>query len=279
MILYDHPLSSYAQKVKIALPEKGVAFERLLPEDFGTGRQDTAFASLNPRTEVPVLVLDDGTAIFESTVILEYVEDRWPEPPLLPTDPRDAAARITEDTQYEAVNWGFGELLWFRRAEEALAETLKAAAVRDTARLQKWLAERLGGADWFGGATFGWADAAAAPMVNRSVHYNLGPISGSPLVRWRSRLLERESIIQTFAEFDAAAAAMTQSADFYRTGGRRREYRDHRLEWMIRSGGIEVVLAGLRDDTSASPGPAPHRKITLCMLDGRFVRPPSCVAR
>ncbi len=42
---------------------------------------------------------------------------------------------------------------------------------------------------------------------------------------------------------------MAAAADFYRTGGRRREYRDHRLEWMIRSGGIEVVLAGLREDT------------------------------
>jgi stringent starvation protein A len=53
MILYDHPLSSYAQKVKIALREKGLAFERTLPDDFGTGRQDTAFAAANPRAEVP----------------------------------------------------------------------------------------------------------------------------------------------------------------------------------------------------------------------------------
>jgi RNA polymerase-associated protein len=42
--------------VKIALREKGVAFERVLPEDFGTGRRDIAFAIANPRTEVPVLL-------------------------------------------------------------------------------------------------------------------------------------------------------------------------------------------------------------------------------
>lgn len=120
MILYDHPLSSYAQKVKIALREKGVAFERVLPDGFGTGRQDTPFAAANPRTEVPVLI-DGETSIFESTVILEYIEERWPEPPLLPAEPAERAkARLTEevcDTQYEAVNWGYGELLWFRRAE------------------------------------------------------------------------------------------------------------------------------------------------------------------
>ncbi len=77
MILYDHPLSSYAQKVKIALREKGVAFERMLPDGFGTGRRDTDFAAANPRGEVPVLLPDGGMPIFESTVILEYIEDRW----------------------------------------------------------------------------------------------------------------------------------------------------------------------------------------------------------
>ena len=40
---------------------------------------------------------------------------------------------------------------------------------RDAAALQQWLSDRLGEADWFGGETFGWADAAMAPMVNRSV--------------------------------------------------------------------------------------------------------------
>jgi RNA polymerase-associated protein len=253
MILYDHPLSSYAQKVKIALREKRVAFERILPDDFGTGSRDTAFATANPRAEIPVLLPDGEAPIFESTVIMEYIEERWPEPPLLPADPpARAQARMTEevcDTQYEAVNWGFGELLWFRRAEGEVLETLREAARRDTAALQHWLAGRLGDADWFGGAGFGWADAAVAPMVNRSVHYGFGPDPHSALGRWHNRLRERKAVAETFAEFDAAASRMQAAADFYRTGGRRREYRDHRLEWMIRSGGIDVVLAGLRENT------------------------------
>lgn len=251
MILYDHPLSSFAQKVKIALREKGIAFSRELPEDFGLARADTAFTRANPRREVPVLLVEANVPIFESTIILEYIEERWPTPPLLPADPLERAkARMTEDvcdTQYEAVNWGFGELLWFRRAEGELADQMRAVAVRETETLQAWLSARLGTADWFGGTAFGWADAAVAPMVNRSVHYGLGPAPGSPLGRWHARLRERPSVAETFAEFDAAAARMAEAADFYRTGGRRREYRDHRLEWIIRAGGIEVVLAGLRD--------------------------------
>lgn len=229
-----------------------------LPEDLSTGRTNTPFAAANPRAEVPVLI--DGPArVFESTVIMEYIEERWPDPPLLPRKPETrAAARMTEDvcdTHYEAVNWGFGKVLWFRRATGEVADRLKAQAARQTRVLQDWLSERLGGADWFGGDRFGWADAAAAPMVNRSVHYGLGPPAGSPIARWHARLRERPSVAETFAEFDAAASRRSASADAYASGARWREYRDHRLEWMVKSGGIEVVLAGLRDHTIRFPWP------------------------
>ncbi|MDP4024176.1 glutathione S-transferase family protein [Methylobacterium sp. NEAU 140] len=258
MLLYDHPLSSYAQKIRIALREKGVPFTAELPESFGTGRSDGPFAAANPRAEVPVLIDGDAT-IFESTIILEYIEERWPEPPLLPRDPAARAfARVTEevcDTQYEAVNWGFGEILWFRRATGELADRMRAQAAAQTRVLQDWLAHRLGDADWFGGARFGWADAAAAPLVNRSVHYGLGPAAGSALAAWHARVRERPSVAATFAEFEAAAARMAAASDHYTSGGRRREYRDHRLEWMIKSGGVEVVLAGLRDGNIRFPWP------------------------
>ena len=258
MLLYEHPLSSYAQKVKIALREKSVPFTAELPPGFGAGVPDPAFAAANPRAEVPVLI-DGDARIFDSTIIMEYVEERWPDPALLPRDPASRAfARMTEDvcdTQYEAVNWGFGEVLWFRRATGPLADALRAQAARQTAALQQWLAGRLGDADWFGGAGFGWADAAVAPMVNRSVHYGLGPPPGSPLARWHARLRERPAVAATFAEFDAAAARMAAASDLYTTGGRRREYRDHRLEWMVKSGGIDVVLAGLRDANIRFPWP------------------------
>lgn len=258
MLLYDHPLSSYAQKVKIALREKSLAFETKLPDSFGTGQQGTDFFAANPRSEVPVLI-DGEVKVFDSTIILEYVEERWPEPPLLPKDPAQRAfARMTEDvcdTQYEAMNWGFGELLWFKRASGPLEDKLRAEAARQTKVMQDWLADRLGDAPWFGGASFGWADAAVAPMVNRSVHYGMGPAAGSALANWHARLKERPSVAKTFTEFDAAASQMAAAADIYRTGARRREYRDHRLEWMVKSGGIDVVLEGLRDRNIRFPWP------------------------
>ncbi len=192
---------------------------------------------------------------------MEYVEERWPDPPLLPKNPAARAfARITEDvcdTQYEAVNWGYGEIIWFNRATGALADAMKADAARQTKVLQAWLTDRLGAATWFGGEQFGWADAAAAPMVNRSVHYGMGPDPGSMLALWHARVRERPAVAATFAEFAAAASRMGDAAAAYASGERRREYRDHRLEWMVKSGGIEVVLEGLRRNTIRFPWPDP----------------------
>ena len=97
----------------------------MLPEDFGTGRVGTPFAAANPRREVPVLLVDDQTPIFDSPVILDYIETRFPDPPLLPPDPLGRArARMTEaicDAQFEAMNRAWGEILWFGRASGTLA--------------------------------------------------------------------------------------------------------------------------------------------------------------
>jgi RNA polymerase-associated protein len=48
---------------------------------------------------------------------------------------------------------------------------------------------------------------------------------------------------------------MSEAAGAYTSGERRREYRDHRLEWMVKSGGIDFVLAGLRDNSIRFPWP------------------------
>ncbi len=258
MLLLEHPLSSYVQKVKITLREKDIPFTVEIPQDLGSGRSGGTFKAANPRIEVPVLI-DGPDHIFDSTVIMEYIEERWPNPPLLPRDPAARAfARITEDvcdTHYEALNWEFGEILWFKRATGGLADKMKAEAARQTAVLQGWLSERLGAAPWFNGEAFGWADAAAAPMVNRSVHYGMGPNPESPLARWHARLCKRPSVAATFAEFDSAAARMSEAAGAYASGERRREYRDHRLEWMVKSGGIKVVLDGLLNSNIRFPWP------------------------
>jgi glutathione S-transferase len=66
LILLEHPLSSYVQKVKIAPREKGVSQRN--PHELGSGRAGGAFKAANPRIEVPLLI-DGPVRIFESTVI------------------------------------------------------------------------------------------------------------------------------------------------------------------------------------------------------------------
>ena len=95
--LYDHPFSPYAQKVKIALREKGQAFEAILPQGIGSGGAAGEFAEANPRLEVPALIHGD-VRLFDSTIILEYIEDCWPQPALLPASPAERArVRMIEE--------------------------------------------------------------------------------------------------------------------------------------------------------------------------------------
>lgn len=251
-LLYEHPLSPYAQKNKIALREKGVAFDVAMPDGMGIGGGGGAWQAANPRLEVPALV-DGDTAIFDSTIIQEYIEDRWPAPPLLPAG---AAARarvrmIEEviDTQYEAATWGMMEVLVFGRAGGAAGvagAALLARARAQLAGLHGWLEAQLGDAAWFNGAGFGWGDIAVVPFVQGAIGFGAGPVRGSALAAWLDRCAARPSVAATAAEATAAASAVADTVpDLIAAGQFQREYRDHRLEWMLRAGGMAVLVEGL----------------------------------
>ena len=242
--LYEHPLSPYAQKVKIALYEKGVKFDLQMPNLLGG---DEEFARVSPRREVPALV-DDGNTIFDSTIILEYIEDRWPTPPLLPAEPAARArVRMIEevcDTYYEAINWAAFEIQIFKRASGALADELLKRGATQRAGVNAWLERQLGDQPWFNGKQFGWGDLSAVPVVAASAVVG-DPVKGR-LAAWLARASERPSVKTTL---DAAAAVMPsfdQVGQLVSSGMFKREYRDHRLEWMIRSGGAQIVLDGIQ---------------------------------
>ena len=246
--LYDHPLSPYAQKVRIALREKGVAFELALPGGVGAGGAAGEFAEANPRAEVPVLI-DGDARVFDSTIILEYIEDKWPSPPLLPAGAAERArVRMIEevmDTHYEAINWAMGEINWFRRAEGDFAEALKARAAEQTAGFLAWLERQLGGRPWFNGASFGWGDLCVVPFVAASAAMGMTPPRGGPVSAWLDKALARQSVAETVGEARNFSTADSGVAEAVAAGLFKREYRDHRLEWMMKSGGLQIVLKGL----------------------------------
>lgn len=251
VIVYEHPLSPYAQKVKIALREKKVPFEARLPGGVGAGGAAGEFVEANPRAEVPALI-DGDVRVFDSTIILEYIEDKWPTPPLLPKTPAERArVRMIEeafDTHYEAINWGLGEIAWFKRAEGELAKRIKANAAEQTAKWLAWAEKQLGDREWMNGDYFGWGDLSVAPYVAGSIGYGLGPEKNSKLGQWFSRAAQRPSIALCMEEAKAVRSNMVDVAGAVKAGLFRREYRDHRLEWMIKSGGIDVVVKGLEAD-------------------------------
>jgi glutathione S-transferase len=253
--LYDHPFSPYAQKVKIALREKGVPFEAPMPQGIGAGGAAGEFIEANPRAEVPALI-DGEVKLFDSTIILEYIEDKWPSPPLLPKSPAERArVRMIEeimDTHYEAINWGLGEVRAFKRATGELAEAIEKRAAEQTQGYHRWLERELGDRIWFNGDDFGWGDIAVVPYLNGSRGHGHHVPAGSKLAGWLGRVNERPSVAATTKDIvdmlQGGAPDMSGVAKMVEQGLFKREYRDHRLEWMIKVGGIEVVTAGLARD-------------------------------
>jgi glutathione S-transferase/RNA polymerase-associated protein len=249
VIVYEHPLSPYAQKVKIALDEKSVPYATKMPVAIGSGQPDREFLKANPRGEVPALI-DGDVTVFDSTIILEYIEDKWPEPALLPRLPAlRAKARMIEevmDTHFEPINWGLGEIRWFKRAEGERARTIEAQASAQARGIYSWLSRQLDGHEWFDGHKFGWADLSVVPYLNGARGNGVGPDETSTLGHWLKRANVRPSVQKAAKAAADSIRAMNDVAGAVESGLFKREYRDHRVEWMIRSGGIEVVLEGLR---------------------------------
>jgi glutathione S-transferase/RNA polymerase-associated protein len=248
--LYEHPFSPYAQKVKIALYEKNIPFEAEVPNAFAGSATD--YGKTNPRLEVPALE-DDGFPIFDSTIILQYLEDKRPEPAMLPRSAADRARvlMIEElcDTYYEPINWGLMEVTVWGRATGDLEARLVKRAAEQTQGVFAWLQRELGTRAFFNGEAFGHGDLSVYPFVRGSVVFGNAPQPGSPLAVWMNQVEQRKSVRKTNEAASRFQGSMTTLKEMLKSGVFKRQYRDHRLEWMMRSGGTEIVREGLANGT------------------------------
>ncbi|HYS78809.1 MAG TPA: glutathione S-transferase family protein, partial [Candidatus Dormibacteraeota bacterium] len=175
--LYAFDRSPFGWKVRVALAEKKVPYDMIVPEN---KNEDPAFARLNPFRKTPVLVLEDGRTVYESTVINEYLEEIHPDPPMLPRDPYERArVRMLEDTSDQYLGPSIRGLttsqfeyappiLIRKKADQVdhkLLEESRAKVHEHLARLEG----ELRGRTWFAGDLFSLADAALAPFLTGSL--------------------------------------------------------------------------------------------------------------
>jgi glutathione S-transferase len=186
--LVSHALCPYVQRAAIALAEKGVPFTRT---DVDLADRPAWFSALSPLGKVPLLRVGDAV-IFESAVILEYLEDTQP-PALHPADP---LARAVERAWIEFGSAVLADTWAFYTAPDGAALDARAAALR--AKFVR-LEAALDGGPWFAGARFGLVDAAFAPVFRYWDAFDriadFGVLAGLPkITAWRAALAARPSV-------------------------------------------------------------------------------------
>ena len=186
--LISHKLCPYVQRAVIALTEKGVPFERI---DIDLANKPDWFLKVSPLGKTPVLMVGNH-AIFESAVILDYLEETQAKP-LHPADPLKRAEHRAFIEFGSAVLNDIAGL--YSATDEA---AFKAKAAQLAARFAR-LEARVAATPWFDGETFSLVDAVSGPVFRYFDVFDavgdFGILAGKPkLARWRTSLAQRPSV-------------------------------------------------------------------------------------
>jgi glutathione S-transferase len=196
--LISHQLCPYVQRAVIALNEKRVEFERI---DIDLANKPDSFLAISPLGKTPVLQVGDS-AIFESAVILEYLEETQPKP-LHPADPLKRAEHRGWIEFGSAV---LNDIAGFYAAVDVATFKAKTAQLEQKfARLEA----RVAASPWFDGENFSLVDAVFGPVFRYFDVFDeiadFGILSDKPkLARWRKALAARPSV-RTAVSADYAA--------------------------------------------------------------------------
>src|SRR5450755_1168540 len=186
--LISHKLCPYVQRAVIALNEKGVAFERI---DIDLANKPDWFLAISPLGKTPVLQVG-ATAIFESPVILEYLEETQPKP----LHPSDALARAEHRGWIEFGSAVLNDVAGFYAAPDEATFNAKVSQLGQRfARLET----RVAATPWFDGESFSLVDAVFGPVFRYFDVFDeiadFGILAEKPkLARWRKALAARPSV-------------------------------------------------------------------------------------
>jgi RNA polymerase-associated protein len=183
LTLYDAARCPYCARVRIVLAEKAVPYETV---EVDLDDRPAWIYDLNVTGRVPVLD-DDGLVLPESRVLIEYLDERFPEPPLLPADPAERAhARLLLERFDENLGDPYYDLRR-ERSSRAARDALEGALDR--------LADLLGHQPYLSGEEYGLADCAYVPWLFRAeAALDVGVRARPALAAWLGRLEERPPI-------------------------------------------------------------------------------------
>jgi RNA polymerase-associated protein len=196
MTFFSNPRDHYCHRVRIVLAEKGVTVDIVDVEDSGKPED---LASLNPYNEVPTLV-DRELSLFQSTIIMEYLDERFPHPPLLPVYPvaraqsRLLVHRIERDwcDHVDALLRGMEKEATQNKRRKELKEGLITIAPIFKER------------PFFMSDEFTLVDCVLVPILWRlpMLGVELPPKQAQPLLDYAERMFKRDSFQASLSEFE-----------------------------------------------------------------------------
>jgi glutathione S-transferase len=193
--LYDFKSSPNCQRVQIVLAEKNLPYE-IVPIDLRAQQQKTPdYLKLNPYGKVPVLT-DGDTVLYESCIINEYLEEKYPNPPLLPKDAAARAkARILVDYGMAHFDGPYQKLRMelMKDAKEQNQQVIESAKAELKKLLQRLEAE-IGDKPFLAG-DFSLVDADLLPRFTRLEGFGVLPDPSLPrLSKYMERMKARPSV-------------------------------------------------------------------------------------
>ena len=196
MALFSDPLDHYSQRVRIVMCEKGVTSEII---DADSENLTAEILEVSPYSELPVLV-DRDVCLYDSVILMEYLDERFPHPPLLPVYPV-SRAQIRLFVQRIQKDWceTFDTLI--RGVSEAKAKKMRTNLKSQILGLSPILKEK----DYFMSDDFSLIDCCIAPILWRL------PVIGidlqkdaktKPIYEYMQRVFTRPSFIDSLSELE-----------------------------------------------------------------------------
>ncbi|NDU92892.1 MAG: glutathione S-transferase [Ferrovum sp.] len=195
MTLYSGTTCPFSQRCRIVLFEKGMDFQIIdidlynMPEDIGV---------MNPYNRVPILVERD-LILYESNIINEYIDERFPHPQLMPADPVMRARARLFLFRFEAEL--FSQVSILETGNAKLADKARAMIRENLVQIAPVFVKQ----KFMLGEEFSMLDVAIAPLLWRLDHYQISmPKQAAPLLKYSERIFSRQAFIDSMTPSEKA---------------------------------------------------------------------------